>query len=102
MERAAALGRSARTNDEHSVHVRDVSVDTALVIEAARQVVTTRIATRASLTRHLYVAPEIADDLLAKLEHCEVIGPNAPGRRRHVITTSGELPGIIEEFRRRG
>lgn len=33
------------------------SVDTALVIEAARHVVTTRTATITSLSRHLFVAP---------------------------------------------
>lgn len=77
-------------------------VDTALIIEAARLVVTTRVATPASLERHLYVTPPVADQLLSRLEHCEVVGSAQPGRRRPVLTTSAELPGVVEEFRRRG
>lgn len=80
----------------------DRGVDTALIIEAARLVVTTRVATAVSLERHLFVAPPVADQLLARLEHCEVVGPAQPGGRRPVLTTSAELPGVVDEFRRRG
>ena len=69
-------GRGRRKQDKaEALPMRDVRVDTALVIEAARHVVTTRIATRTSLGRYLYIAPETAAQLLVKLEHCEVIAP---------------------------
>lgn len=74
--------------------MREATVDTALIVEAARHVVTTRIATKASLTRHLYIAPEIADHLLAKLEHWEVIAPARPGQAHRVLLTSAELPEL--------
>jgi hypothetical protein len=97
--RSGQAGRPAVPTEHGHEHRR---VDTALVIEAARHVVTTRIATRTSLARHLYIAPETAAQLLAKLEHCEVIAPARPGQAHRVLATSGELPGLIEEFRRRG
>lgn len=96
-------GRKSRAGEfERGDRPREVSVDTALVIEAARHVVTTRVATRTSLVRHLQVAPEVADQLLARLEHCEVIAPAEPEQAHRVLSTSGQLPGIIDEFRRRG
>lgn len=76
------------------------SVDTALVIEAARLVVTTRMATRTLLMRQLSVTGEVADRLLGRLEHCEVISAGN-GERHRVLTTSGQLPGVVAEFRRR-
>ncbi|PYY64414.1 hypothetical protein DEJ30_08085 [Curtobacterium sp. MCPF17_003] len=95
-------GRTSRAIEfERGDQPRNVSVDTALIIEAARHVVTTRVATRASLVRHLQVAPTVADQLLARLEHCEVIASAAPGQAHRVLSTSGELPGIIDEFRHR-
>ncbi|RKR74738.1 hypothetical protein C8E83_1867 [Frondihabitans australicus] len=97
-------GRSRRERDDTPGHSRtrpEHDVDTALIIEAARHVVTTRVATQASLARHLFVAPIMADELLARLEHCEVVGPATPGPSRRVLATSAELPGIIAEFERR-
>jgi hypothetical protein len=76
-------------------------VDTELVIEAARLVVTTRLATRAVLERQLDVSGETADLLLARLEHCEVIGPDEAGVSRRVLATSGQLPELVAEFQRR-
>ena len=96
-------GRTSRAIEfECGEQPRDVSVDTALIIEAARHVVTTRVATRASLVRHLQVAPAVADQLLVRLEHCEVIAPAEPEQAHRVLSTSGQLPGIIDEFSRRG
>jgi hypothetical protein len=95
--------RGMPADDTAAQSVRTVeNVDTALVIEAARHVVTTRIATQASLERHLFVGPEAAAALLARLEHCEVIGPEQDGRRRRVLATAGELPELVAEFQRRG
>jgi hypothetical protein len=105
--RAALLGSRRRTAGRLDAsaggheHVRR-DVDTALVIEAARLVVATRLATRAVLQRHLSVTSDVADQLLGRLEHCEVVGPALPGRGHRVIATTGELPGIISEFERRG
>lgn len=78
------------------------ALDVEVIIKAARHVVTTRVATAASIARHLHVSPVLADQLLARLEHCEVVGPSLPGERWPVLATSGQLPGIVEEFRRRG
>lgn len=77
------------------------SVDTALIIEAARLVVTTRLATKTLLMRQLYVTGEAAEQLLGRLEHCEVITAAGPGGSHRVLTTSGRLPDVIEEFKRR-
>ncbi|WP_147430135.1 hypothetical protein [Frondihabitans australicus] len=95
-------GRKSRGSREHGTHESvQRSVDTALIIEAARHVVATRVATQASLGRHLYVAPAVADHLLTRLEHCKVIAPARNGQPHRVIATSAELPGLIEEFQRR-
>jgi hypothetical protein len=99
--RGRILGKRRVAPADHAVRHVD-SVDTALIIEAARLVVTTRLATRTVLERHLYVTGDVADQLLARLEHCEVVGPEQSERPRRVLTTSGELPGVIEEFQRRG
>lgn len=85
-----------------SITPAEHDLDVELIIRAARHVVTTRVATTASIARHLHVSPVLADRLLARLEHCEVVGSSHPGERRPVLATSGQLPGIIEEFRRRG
>lgn len=77
------------------------ALDVDLIIEAARLVVTTRLATRTLLIRKLDVTGHVADQLLLKLEHCEVIAPPEPGRAQRVLTTSAQLPGVVEEFRRR-
>ncbi|GAA4264837.1 DNA translocase FtsK [Frondihabitans peucedani] len=77
------------------------SVDTALIIEAARLVVTTRTATRALLMRQLYVTDEVAERLLARLEHCEIVSAGHGRERRRVLTTAGQLPAVVAEFRRR-
>jgi hypothetical protein len=82
---------------EHSYR----NVDTALIIEAARLVVTTRLATKTLVMRHLSVSGATAERLLARLEHCEVIAPAAAGQSHRVLTTSGELPAVVEEFARR-
>jgi len=96
-------GRTSRAIEfKRGEQPREVSVDTALIIEAARHVVTRRVATRMSLVRHLEVSPEVADHLLARLEHCEVIAPALPGHAHRVLSTPGQLSGIIDEFRRRG
>ena len=79
----------------------DVDVDVELIIQAARLAVTTRTATKPAFVRHLEVSDDLADQLLRKLEHCEVIAGDEPGQPRRILTTSGELPGVIEEFRRR-
>ncbi|UBQ02766.1 hypothetical protein [Curtobacterium sp. TXMA1] len=90
------------TEPRESIEPPDHHLGTELIIRAARHVVTTRVATTASVARHLHVSPVVADRLLARLEHCEVVGPSQAGERRPVLPTSGQLPGIIEEFRRRG
>lgn len=77
------------------------SVDTALTIEAARLVVTTRAATKALLMRQLYVSETAAEQLLERLQHCKVIAPTSGNRPHRVITTSAELPRVVEEFTRR-
>lgn len=87
--------RESTTPAEHDL-------DVELIVRAARHVVTTRVATTASIARHLHVSPTVADRLLARLEHCEVVGASPAGERRPVLATSGQLPGIVEEFRRRG
>jgi ribosomal protein S25 len=96
------LGRPSVSRDQLAEEEdRVTSVDAALIIEAARHVVTTRIATRASITRHLYVSAQVADQLLAKLESWGVIAPDEPGKTRRVLTTSARLPAIVAEFQRR-
>lgn len=60
------------------------------------------MATKTLFMRHLYVTGETAERLLAKLEHCEVVSVESPGRPRRVLTTSAELPVIVAEFERRG
>jgi hypothetical protein len=77
-------------------------VDAALVIEAARLVVTTRLATSGVLQRQLGVTSDVADQLLVRLEHCEVVGPSDRCNRRRVLAAPGELPEIIAECQRRG
>jgi hypothetical protein len=78
------------------------TVDVALIIEAARLAVTTRAATKTLFVKQLYVTGDVAEQLLARLEHCEVIAPAQQGKPRRVLATSGELPGVIAEFERRG
>ncbi|MBT2501681.1 hypothetical protein [Curtobacterium sp. ISL-83] len=78
------------------------TVDTELVIQAARLAVTTRVATLAAFVTQPEVTAEVAEQLLARLEHCGVLGPVQPDRRRPVLTTAGQLPSVIEDFRRRG
>ena len=81
--------------------VAEHSVDLELIIQAARLAVTTRTASKAMFIRRLYVTGDIADKLLARLEHCEVIAPDVPGTSRRVMLTSAQLPGVVTEFKRR-
>lgn len=76
--------------------------DLELVIQAARLVVSTRFATAALLVSRLHVNAPEANRILARLEHCEVIAPAVGNKPRTVLTTSAQLPGVIEEFVARG
>jgi hypothetical protein len=76
------------------------SVDLDLMIEAARLVVTTRLASTLLLVRQLHVTAIVADALLGRLEHYEVIAPPEAGKPRRVITTPGQLSGVIATLER--
>ncbi|ARC56193.1 hypothetical protein AS850_03770 [Frondihabitans sp. 762G35] len=94
---------------EHAGHAEQTGhsergLDLELIIRAARLAVTTRTASKTLFVRHLAVESDVAERLLRKLEHCEVIAPeaqDAPGRPRRVLTTSGQLPDVVAEFERR-
>src|SRR4051794_33541199 len=75
-------------------------MDAGLIIAAARLVVSTRLASRTLLIRRLAVTEQVADALLAQLEHCAVIAPAAPDERHQVLTTTGQLPGLIADVER--
>lgn len=81
----------------HGLHLLDVDE----IIEAARLVVSTRFASSALLEQRLNFTREKAVAILAKLEHCEVVGSVDGSDTRRVLTTSQELPGVIREFRDR-
>lgn len=76
--------------------------DLELVIQAARLVVSTRFATPTLLIRRLHVTPADASRILDRLQHCEVVAPPEGNKPRRVLTTSAELPAVIEEFIARG
>lgn len=76
--------------------------DLELIIQAARLVVSTRFATATLLIQRLHVTAQEANSILDRLEHCEVVGASDGNRPRVVLTTSAQLPGVIEEFIARG
>ena len=77
------------------------TLDLGLIVLGAPPAGSTRAASRTLFARHLEVTPEVADLLLARLEHCEVLAPAAPGQMRRVIPTTAELPAVVAEFERR-
>jgi hypothetical protein len=72
-----------------------------LTIQAARLVVSTRVASPALFMRHLYVTRDVAEQLLGRLELCTVIAPTTPGKLTRVIVTTAQLPGLIAKFEQR-
>lgn len=76
--------------------------DLELIVQAARLVVSTRFASTTLLVRRLYVTASEANRILDRLEHCKVIGPANGSGPRTVLTTSAQLPRIIEQFTERG
>jgi hypothetical protein len=73
-----------------------------LIVQAARLVVSTRFASSTLLVQRLHVSPGEANQILSRLVHCQVIAPAASGRTHSVLTTSQQLPGVIDEFVARG
>jgi ribosomal protein S25 len=75
-------------------------VDEDLIAEAARLVVTTRLASTALISRRLEVTAIAADAILGRLEHWGVIRATETAREWQVVTTSAELPGVLARVRR--
>lgn len=78
------------------------ATDLELIIQAARLVVSTRFASTTLLVRRLHLSVPEANRILRRLEHCEVIAPAEGSKPHSVLTTSQQLPGVIEEFIARG
>jgi len=76
--------------------------DLELIVQAARLVVSTRFATAALLVQRLHVTQAEANRILSRLVHCEVIAPSVGSKPHTVLTTSQQLPAVIEEFVARG